>query len=104
MTNLQWFYERSRKIGFPKIMKVSTLKGQMRKDFNSDQDYWKRNGISISENDLVIVRVTTWYSDSRPGNYSFEKIVGDPVSYLLKKLYEQEERSEDLRDALPSDD
>lgn len=99
-----WFYENSRKIGFPRIIKVSAMKGQMRKDFDRWEDYRKRNNEIIAESDLVIVRVTTWYSDSKPGNYSFEKIIGDPVGYLLKKLYEEEEHSEDLLDSLPSDD
>jgi hypothetical protein len=104
MTNLQDFYEKSRKLKFPKIIKVSALTKEMRKDLESWKAYLKLNNKSIEENDLVIVRVTTWYSNDKPGNYSFEKIDGNPVSYLLRKLYLQEERSADLLDSLPSDD
>lgn len=104
MTNTQVFFRKSRDIGFPRIMKPKVMKGQMRKDFDTDRDYRQRNNIIIEENDLVIVRVTTWYSDKKPGNYSFEKIIGDPISYLLKQLYDSEEKVEDLHDAIPHDD
>mgnify|MGYP001474711796 CR=1 FL=1 len=104
MTNLQDFYEKSRKLKFPRIIKVSALTKAMKKDFDDTKAFWKLNNKSIEENDLVIVRVTTWYSNNKPGNYSFEKVEGNPVSYLLQKLYLEEERSADLIQSLPSDD
>lgn len=95
MTNLQDFFEKSRKLGFPRIMKLTAMSVEMKKQALKD---------NVAKDDLVIVRVTTWYSNDKPGNYSFEKIIGDPVSYLLKKLYETEEESEERLDAIPSDD
>ena len=95
MTNLQTFFEQSRKLKFPKILKLKGMPKEMQKQATKD---------GVKEDDLVIVRVTTWYSPNKPGDYSFEQIIGNPISYLLKKLYDTEEESSDRLDAIPSDD
>ena len=80
------------------------MPSKMKRNFDIGKNYREANNQVIEENDLVIVRVCTWFSDSTPASYSFEKIVGDPVSYLLKKLYDTEEESQDRLEALASDD
>lgn len=82
---------------FPRIIKVKFLPKKIAKDLG------KHN---YKPNDLLIVRVTVTYADGKntPAHYGFEKIEGDPVSYLLKLLTAYREKNADLIHSLPSAD
>jgi len=82
---------------FPKILKLKAMTGLMKKQAIKD---------GVTEDDLVIVTISVVYADSKhtPAHYSFEKIEGDPVSYLLNRLYDSEEESADRLSGLPSTD
>lgn len=90
-------FEINKKQNFPRILKLKGMTGLMKKQAIE---------AGIKDDDLVIVTISVIYAnhEQTPAHYSFEKIIGDPVSYLLKRLYDSEEKSEDRLEGLPSAD
>jgi len=90
-------FEINKKHGFPRVMKLCAMTGLMKKQAIKNR---------ITKQDLVIVTITVVFAsrENNPAHYGFEKIIGDPVTYLLKRLYDTEEESHERLLGLPSAD
>jgi len=85
-------------MNFPRIIKVKDMPENIKEQLNEDSKIWKN---VYDSDDLVIVTVTVTYSSGKPSSFGFEKIEGDPITYLLERCEKYRKENGDLIHSLP---